>query len=81
MSKDKSQKFNKYYLITSTSSLLLIAILLIPITRKAFYWNRCFNQTVSWINEKEVNLKGWEKGAIQSIAVAVCNGAVYEPKF
>ena len=27
-----------------------------------------------------MNLKGWDKEAIESLAVAVCNGAVYEPK-
>tara|TARA_B100001996_G_scaffold78103_1_gene57630 strand:+ start:53 stop:169 length:117 start_codon:yes stop_codon:yes gene_type:complete len=32
-------------------------------------------------NEKEKDLKGWNKEAKESLAVAVCNGAVYEPKF
>tara|TARA_Y100000813_G_C23895911_1_gene227243 strand:+ start:316 stop:489 length:174 start_codon:yes stop_codon:yes gene_type:complete len=53
---------------------------LIPLSKKAFYWNRCFNQTVRWIEQNEMNLKGWDKEAIESLAVAVCNGAVYEPK-
>ena len=26
-------------------------------------------------------LKNWDKASKESIAVAVCNGAVYEPKF
>ena len=30
-------------------------------------------------HQKEMNLKGWGKEAIESLAVAVCNGAVYEP--
>ena len=38
------------------------------------------DQGVRWINQKEINLKGWDKGAKESLAVAVCNGAVYEPK-
>ena len=52
----------------------------IPVSRKASYWNRCLDKTVRWINEKEKDLKGWDKKAKESLAVAVCNGAVYEPK-
>ena len=28
-----------------------------------------------------MELKNWDKASKESIAVAVCNGAVYEPKF
>ena len=56
-----------------------IAIELIPVSRKAAYWNRCLNSTVEWINEAS-GLKGWSKKAKDSLAVGVCNGAVYEPK-
>ena len=28
-----------------------IAIELIPVSRKAAYWNRCLDNTVSWVNE------------------------------
>ena len=54
-------------------------ISLIPISKQSFYWNRCFKQTISWINEKEIDLSGWDKTAKQSLAVGVCNGAVYKP--
>ena len=80
MSPNKSPNIIKYCLITSTITIVLIAISLIPISRKAAYWNRCLDQTVRWINEKEKDLKGWDKQAKESLAVAVCNGAVYEPK-
>ena len=80
MSVQKSSKFIKYCIFTSTTVIVLIFISLIPLSKKAFYWNRCFNQTVRWIEENEMNLKGWDKEAIESLAVAVCNGAVYEPK-
>tara|TARA_Y100001968_G_scaffold328714_1_gene376421 strand:- start:1538 stop:1798 length:261 start_codon:yes stop_codon:yes gene_type:complete len=56
-----------------------IAIELVPVSRQAAYWNRCFNNTVKWIDEK-VNLNGWDQDARDSLAVGVCNGAVYEPK-
>ena len=77
---NKNLNIIKYCIITSTASIVLIAISLIPISRKAAYWNGCLDKTVSWINEKENNLKDWDKKAKESLAVAVCNGAVYEPK-
>ena len=56
-----------------------IAIELIPVSRQAAYWNRCLDNTVKWINQKD-DLKGWDQKAIESLAGGVCNGAVYEPK-
>ncbi|KGG21332.1 hypothetical protein EV08_0740 [Prochlorococcus marinus str. SS2] len=55
------------------------AIALVPVSRQAASWNRCFDSTVRWINEKS-DLKGWGQEAKESLAVGVCNGAVYEPK-
>ena len=81
MSSHKTPNIIKYCIITSTAAIVLIAVSLIPISRKAAYWNRCLDKTVRWINEKEIDLKGWDKEAKENLAVAVCNGAVYEPKF
>tara|TARA_B100000242_G_scaffold151171_1_gene107898 strand:- start:446 stop:625 length:180 start_codon:yes stop_codon:yes gene_type:complete len=53
---------------------------LIPVSKKAFYWNQCFKKTYQWIDKKDIGLKNWNKSSKESIAVAVCNGAVYEPK-
>ncbi len=80
MAPHKSPNIIKYCVITSTAAIVLITVTLIPVSRKASYWNRCLNKTVSWINEKEKDSKGWDKEAKESLAVAVCNGAVYEPK-
>ena len=80
MSPNKGPKVIKYYVITSTTTIILIFISLIPISKKAFYWNRCFNKTFQWIDKYEMKLKNWEKVSKESIAVAVCNGAVFEPK-
>ena len=56
-----------------------IAIELIPVSRQAAYWNRCLDVTVEWIdNVPEFN--EWEKKAKESLSVAICNGAVHEPK-
>ncbi len=60
-------------------ALSCIAIELVPISMQAAYWNRCFDSTVGWINEKP-DLKTWSEKAKESLAVGVCNGAVYEPK-
>ena len=80
MSPHKGPNIIKYCVITSTVTIVLILISLIPITKRSFYWNRCFDQTVKWINEIEKDLEGWDSIAKQSLAVGVCNGAVYEPK-
>ena len=76
----KSPNIIKYSVITSTAAIVLIAVTLIPVSRKASYWNRCLDKTVRWINEKEKDLKGWDKEAKESLAVAVCSGAIYETK-
>ena len=81
MSLYKSPNIIKYCVITSTAAIVLIAVSLIPVSRKAAYWNRCLDKTLGWFNENEKDLKGLNKEAKESIAVAVCNGAVYEPKF
>ena len=81
MSIHNSPNIIKYCVITSTASIVLIFISLIPVSRKAAYWNRCLDKTVRWINENEKDLKGLTKEAKESLGVAVCNGAVYEPKF
>ena len=81
MSPHKGPNIIKYCVITSTTALILIVISLLPISKRAMDWNRCFNQTISWINEKEKELSGWDISAKQALAVGVCNGAVYEPRF
>ena len=81
MSTNKGPKVIKYCVITSTTTIVLIFISLIPISKKAFYSNQCFKKTTQWIDKKEKELKNWDKASKESIAVAVCNGAVYEPKF
>ena len=80
MSPLKSSNIIKYCVITSTTSIILIFISLIPISKKAFYWNQCFKKTYQWIDKKEMELKNWDKASKENIAVAICNGAVYEPK-
>jgi len=80
MTSNKGPKVIKYSVITSTIAILLIFISLIPISKKAFYWNQCFKKTFQWIDKYDTELKKWDKASKESIAVAVCNGAVYEPE-
>ena len=75
-----SPNFIKYCIFTSTTVIVLILISLIPVSKKAFYWNQCLKKTYQWIDKKEMELKNWDKASKETIAVAVCNGAVYEPK-
>ncbi len=56
-----------------------IAIEMVPVSRRATYWNRCLDSTLVWINEA-TDLNDWGDKAKQALAVGVCNGAVYEPK-
>ena len=78
MSTNRGPKVIKYCVITSTTAIFLIFISLIPISKKAFYWNKCFKKTFQWIDKNEMELKNWDRASKESIAVAVCNGAVYE---
>ena len=78
MSPNKGPKIIKYCVITSTTALVLIFISLIPISRKALYWNKCFKKTFQWIDKNEMELKNWDRASKEITAVAVCNGAVYE---
>ena len=79
MSPHKSQNIIKYCVIISTTSIILIFISLIPVSKKAFYWNQCLKKTYQWIDKNEMDLKNWDRASKESISVAVCNGAVYEP--
>ena len=81
MSPNKSPNIIKYCVITSTTAIVLIFISLIPVSKKAYYWNQCLKKTYQWIDKNEMELKNWNKASKKNIAVAVCNGAVYEPKF
>ncbi len=56
-----------------------IAIELIPVSRQAAYWNRCLDNSLMWANESS-DLINWSKKAKESLAVGLCNGAVYESK-
>ncbi len=55
-----------------------IAIELVPVSRQAAYWNRCFDRTIA-LRKDAPDLKSWDKQSKEALVVGVCNGAVYEP--
>ena len=69
--------FQKTCLGIITLGVSCIAIELIPIARQASYWNQCLDNTIAWVNEAN-DLKEWSSVAKDSLAVGVCNGAVYQ---
>ena len=62
-----------------TKEIKNISINLVPSKKQSQRWNNCFENTTLWINKKEKDLEELDKAAKDSLAVAVCNGAVYEP--
>ncbi len=68
---------SKAFLCVIALGVSFIAFQLVPVSRKARYWNRCFDSTLGWVNDKS-DLDGWGEAAKQSLVVGVCNGAVYE---
>ena len=79
MSPNKGPSIIKYCVITSTTALILITISIFPLAKKAYRWNSCYKNVLSWVNENEESVKDWHSSAKQSLAVRLCNGAVYKP--
>ena len=77
MISQKSPNIIKFCIFLSTTSLVFISITMIPVAKRALYWNNCLNNTVRWINENEKDIEGWDQEAKETLSVAVCNGAVY----
>ena len=73
------ESLQKTFIGVTTLALSCIAIELAPVSRQAAYWNRCLHSTLGWINEV-LGSQGWDNKAKESLAVGVCNGAVYESK-
>ena len=80
MSPNKSSTIIKCCIVTSSTAICLIFISLIPVSKKALYWNQCFKKTYQWIEKNDVKFKSWDKASKESIAVALCKGEVWEPK-
>ena len=57
-----------------------ISINLVPAKKQSQSWNKCFKNTLLWFNKKgRGDFAELDKATKESLAVAICNGAVYEP--
>ncbi len=56
-----------------------VSIDLVSSKKQSQRWNKCFKNTVLWLNKKGKNLAELEIETKESLAVAVCNVAVYKP--
>ncbi len=74
-----SETLQKVFFSVIAFGVSCIAIELVPISKQSAHWNRCFEDTLSWADESP-QLSKWEQKAKESLAVGVCNGAVYEPR-
>ena len=73
------ESLHKVFLGVLALAASCIAIELIPVSRQATYWNRCLDSTVKWL-DKAPKLNQWDDEGKELLAVAICNGAVHEPK-
>ena len=62
-----------------TNEIKNMSIDLVPSKKRSQRWNKCFNNTSLWFNQKGKNLAELDKDTKESLSVALCNGAVYEP--
>ena len=75
MSPHKGPNIIKYCVITSTFSLALITFSILPISKKALNWNRCFYNVLNSIKDNGDIFEKFDLIKVDSIAVAICNGA------
>ena len=71
---------HKFFLGLIAISFSTVSIQLIPLSKQASSWNRCLRKTSATLSQ----VKAVQKIDDQSkevLAVMICNGAVFEPKF
>ena len=57
-----------------------LSIQLFPISRQASIWNRCLRKTSETLSQVNA-VKKMNDESKEVLAVMICNGAVFEPKF
>ena len=70
---------SKCFLGLIAFSITTVSIQLIPLSKQAYRWNRCFRKT----SESLLQIKAFQQLDDQSkevLSVMICNGAVFEPK-
>ena len=61
-------------------SVTVISFELIPISKKASSWNRCFKKTSRTLSQFKA-IQAMDDQGKDVLSVMICNGAVFEPKF
>tara|TARA_Y100001968_G_C18718280_1_gene418928 strand:- start:69 stop:314 length:246 start_codon:yes stop_codon:yes gene_type:complete len=74
-----SDHINKIYLGLLALGFTTISIQLLPISRQASSWNRCFRNTSETLNQVKASIKMNDESK-EVLSVMICNGAVFEPK-
>ncbi len=70
---------DKFYIGLLAVCFTTVSIQLIPLSKQASSWNRCFKKTSESLNK----VKAFQQIDYQSkevLSVMICNGAVFEPK-
>ena len=69
----------KIYLGILAVGFTTLSIQLLPISRQASSWNRCFRNTLETLSQIKASMKMNDESK-QVLSVMICNGAVFEPK-
>ena len=69
----------KFYIGVIVICLTTVSIQLIPISRQANIWNRCFTKTSASLSQVEA-FHQIDDQSKDVLSVMICNGAVFEPK-
>ena len=71
---------SKFFLGFIAVSFTTVSIQLIPLSRKASSWNRCLKKTSVSLSQVKA-FRQIDDQSKEVLAVMICNGAVFEPKF
>ena len=71
---------SKIYLGILALGLTTLSIQLFPISKQASSWNRCLRKTSETMSQVKAVMKMNDENK-EVLAVMICNGAVFEPKF
>ena len=71
---------SKIYLGFLAVGFTTLSIQLFPISKQASSWNRCLRKTSETLSQVKA-VKKMNDESKQVLAVMICNGAVFEPKF
>tara|TARA_B100001250_G_scaffold354534_1_gene328445 strand:+ start:529 stop:774 length:246 start_codon:yes stop_codon:yes gene_type:complete len=71
---------SKSYFVFLAVGVTTLSIQLFPISNQASSWNRCLRKTSETLSHVKA-VKKMNDESKEVLAVMICNGAVFEPKF